>query len=179
MSLVSVYAAHDYGLMVEQLLALKLQVEAAGAAATAAAPLNVVPRSSDDTSCKHAEAEGGIGAATYAALLALPQPAQTALGRSAAGVAGRALRLLQDWQTAVLQLDALRTWQQQQRRMREAEEAAEGSGRGAATALPSTSRSVRGFIGHNWMERLLLQACLRASFVGHLASWELRCHQPF
>ncbi|KAG2430073.1 hypothetical protein HXX76_010173 [Chlamydomonas incerta] len=140
LSLASVYAAHDYGLLAEQLLALKLQVEAAASAATATtAPFCEVPGSGVGESRQHAPAKGDIGAATCAALLALPQPAQAALGRSAAGVAGRALRLLQDWQTAVLQLDALRTWQQQQRRLRAAEEAGEGCGRGAAM-LPSASR---------------------------------------
>ncbi|KAG2447917.1 hypothetical protein HYH02_007371 [Chlamydomonas schloesseri] len=129
LSLVSVYAAHDYGLMMEQLLALKLQVEAAAAAA---APSVEAVLSGAGGSSQHAA--GNVGAATSAALLGLPQPAQVALGRLAAGVAGRALRLLQDWQTAVLQLDTLRTWQQQQRRLRDAEEA------GDAVVLTSASR---------------------------------------
>ncbi|PNH06707.1 hypothetical protein TSOC_006876 [Tetrabaena socialis] len=100
-------AARDYGRAVEALLALRLRHEAALHEAAAAA---------------EAAEEGGPAAAGAG---------QAGLGRPAAALAQQALLLLEDWQASLLQLDAFRTWQRQQRA------AAEAAGRSASGSAAS------------------------------------------
>ncbi len=74
-----------------------------------------------DVEDAHAAA-GGTRAAGAAAADERPARAgahHEALSADAAAAASQSLRLLQDWQSALLSLDAWRLWQQQQRKQRE------------------------------------------------------------
>ncbi|GFR47002.1 hypothetical protein Agub_g8685 [Astrephomene gubernaculifera] len=125
LSSVSVAAARDYGRLVEDLLSLKLQHEALTSSSSASSANNSSNRPASNPATPTA-----VAAVVPASKNPNSQPAThgsgstQAITQAAGGLAGRAVQLLQDWQAAVLLLDAFRTWQRQQRLQRLEEERA-------------------------------------------------------
>lgn len=110
-------AAIEYGRTVEDLLALKLQYE------------SDKQRLAEDGRTSSAGGSSGAtdlrSSAPDVSSSCRLGTSQAALSRAVGALAGRAVQLLQDWQAAVLHLDAFRTWQHRQPQ-EEAQDAAEG-----------------------------------------------------
>ncbi|KAG2482267.1 hypothetical protein HYH03_018783 [Edaphochlamys debaryana] len=99
-------AALDYGVVVEELMALRLRHEAAQREAT-----------QPSLGRNYNPVNGSENLLPPAPAVAPSQPSAatlSSLSRAAAPLATRALHLLQDWQSALLHLDAYRNWQRRQ-----------------------------------------------------------------
>ncbi|GLC56456.1 hypothetical protein PLESTB_001106700 [Pleodorina starrii] len=194
---VAAAAAADYGRLVEEVLARKLQFE------------SEKQRMAEDG--RDSSAGGSSGATDLRTSnpdvpLACRPSSQAHLSKAIGILAARGTQLLQDWQVSVLQLDAFRSWQ---RRQRLEEEARAAAAEGACAEHPQAKASIprcaftpadmpdvvrmvsyikglHGFLNENmdWMEPLLRVHCaahlaqLLNSIVTPVASGVLGVPQP-
>ncbi|GLI70889.1 hypothetical protein VaNZ11_015913, partial [Volvox africanus] len=113
LSAISSVAATDYGRVMEEILTLKLQYESDKQRLTEEGRNSSGGGSSGATDMRTSTPDGVLAGRSGIS--------QAAMSRAVGTLAFRAIQLLKDWQAAVLQLDAFRTWQ---RRLRLEEDSA-------------------------------------------------------
>ncbi|GIL80547.1 hypothetical protein Vretimale_16030 [Volvox reticuliferus] len=131
LSAMSSVAATDYGRVVEEILTLKLQYESDKQRLAEEGRNSSGGGSSGATDMRTSTLDAGLAGRTGTS--------QAAMSRAVGALAFRAIQLLKDWQAAVLQLDAFRTWQRRLRLDEEEAAAAAVEGANADGLQPKTS----------------------------------------
>ncbi|GIL60377.1 hypothetical protein Vafri_14989 [Volvox africanus] len=131
LSAISSGAATDYGRVVEEILTLKLQYESDKQRLTEEGRNSSGGGSSGATDMRTSATDG--------VMVGRSGISQAAMSRAVGTLAFRAIQLLKDWQAAVLQLDAFRTWQRRLRLEEDVAAAAAAEDANAEDLLPKIS----------------------------------------